>query len=71
MNGPYISGICCNTGSSVRSGACLMSYERRKYEMVFAEIVNVLVGAAEGAVLAAVVYLVNRGVKHPVNKRKK
>ena len=39
--------------------------------MVFAEIVSSLVNAAEGAVLAAVVYLVNRGVKHPINKRKK
>ena len=39
--------------------------------MIVTEIVNLLVGAAEGAVLAAVVYLVNRGVKHPVNKRKK
>ena len=39
--------------------------------MIIAEIVSLLVGAAEGAVLAAVVYLVNRGVKHPVDKRKK
>ena len=39
--------------------------------MVLAEIVSLLVGVAEGAVLAAAVYLVNRGVKHPVSKRKK
>lgn len=38
---------------------------------VFAEITASLVHIAEGAVLAAVVYLVNRGVKHPLNKRKK
>ena len=40
-------------------------------KMVFAEIVSLLVGIAEGAVLAAVVYLVNRGVKHPMDRRKK
>ena len=39
--------------------------------MVFVEIVSSLVNAAEGAVLAAVVYLVNRGVKHPLSKRRK
>lgn len=38
---------------------------------VFAEVVSSLVKAAEGAVLAAAVYLVNRGVKHPVDKRKR
>ena len=39
--------------------------------VVVTEVISSLVSAAEGAVLAAVVYLVNRGVKHPVNKRRK
>ena len=37
--------------------------------VVVTGVISSLVSVAEGAVLAAVVYLVNRGVKHPVNKR--
>ena len=37
----------------------------------FAAIVAVLSRIAEGAVLAATVYLVNRGVKHPTKRTRK
>lgn len=40
-------------------------------EVIFAEVVTSLAKAAEGAILAAVVYLVNRGVKHPRQGRRK
>ena len=32
--------------------------------MMLIKVVNVLVGAAERAVVAAVVYIVNKGIKH-------
>ncbi len=40
-------------------------------KVIFAEIVDSLTKVAEGAVLAAAVYLINRGIKHPLHGRKK
>ena len=40
-------------------------------KVIFAEIVSSLVSASEGAILAAVTYIVNRGVKQPLNRKKK
>ncbi len=38
---------------------------------IVGEVIISLAKAAEGAILAAAVYLVNRGVKRPIHRRKK
>lgn len=38
---------------------------------IVGEIIMSLAKAAEGAILATAVYLVNRGVKHPLHRRRK
>ena len=50
-----------------------MTYEKEGIVMttIVGEIVMSLAKAAEGATLAATVYLVNRGVKHPLHRRRK
>lgn len=67
-----IIGIHHNAGGTLCHGDCQLR-ERREQGMtiLFAVAGTPLACFAEGAILAASVYLVSRGVKNPLRMRKK
>lgn len=76
MNGVDVAGLCNYVVSIVHHGGCQSGRltERRVYLMlpiIFAVAATPLANFAEGAILAASVYLVSRGVRNPIRNKKK
>ena len=66
-----VIGLCCITGDSVPDGAFQYSQGGKDVTILFAAAGTPLACFAEGAILAASVYLVSRGVRNPLRNKKK
>ena len=66
-----VIGLHCITGDSVSDGAFQYSQGGKNVTILFAAAGTPLACFAEGAILAASVYLVSRGVRNPLRNKKK
>ena len=66
-----VIGFHCITGDSVLDGAFQYSQGGKNVTILFAAAGTPLACFAEGAILAASVYLVSRGVRNPLRNKKK
>jgi hypothetical protein len=66
-----VIGFHCITGDSVSDGASQHSQGGKDVTILFAAAGTPLACFAEGAILAASVYLVSRGVRNPLRNKKK
>ena len=66
-----VIGCHCITGDSVLDGAFQYSQGGKNVTILFAAAGTPLACFAEGAILAASVYLVSRGVRNPLRNKKK